>query len=1714
MKKYILCLVLMLASALAYCQYNSTEWEEIGPTNPLDKDGKDVGVGRMHAIRFHPDFDGVTNKKIYCGPTNGGVFKTTSDFDAANGPTWENLNTDQLPSLSVGDIAIVGTSPEKIYFATGNPDFNMSKYAKHKGDAEFYSRGIFLSLDDGDTWNNTPIGVWQDLDDLIGTSTPNYINSTVFWAAPSNMQISRLLVHPTNNSIMYVVIVKSRFINHPDPNPDEFYLDSYVYKTNNGGNTWNKKWYSPDGYLRSMEFLPSDPSFIMVAGRKVYRTTNSGEDWTEYTASDLGVGNATTQIGNNEVGRYKVSVNTSGNDPAVPATYTLDNFYIACIKESGDGNIWITKSSNGGLSFPEATVNFPDGKLSTVFGGPYPLSRFSFAVLGENDSETYYAGSLNVRKYSESGTNIILNTHVDIHALERAPNTDYIFIGHDGGISYQSNATLNATTINITDGIGCAQVYDISKFYGTFSDENYDRLSAGMQDIGTIVYDYDQSQTQQEYKHLNYTEGSCLLHPNNPNHLYMGCGYQKALSHMDFNYQNLNDPLPTWGYSSPSNLSIPWMDISGSKFNFPIVPDLNNPIDYDVLVGLNNKFYRHTYNDQSHSTTNLHTDPDEIAYISTVAQAPSDPKTIYIGYGYYDWSPMGSWTKHIQKTENGDAASPTFTPIASGIEHESFGHAKLNDMAVDPYDEDIVIAGFNSYDDCSNDDGVDCSNLGSIAFKVVRSDDGGSTWSNFSGGLPQDAAVISLAYDYTEDGGVFAGTAHGLYYRNNNTPWTKYGHNLPNLAVYDVKVNFEEGRVYVATFGRGIWSAPLPCMETGSTDELISSTVTWDVKKTRNKNIIIEDGAVLTIKADQRFTTNAKIIVKPKGKLIVDGARLTSRCSDFWYGIEVWGNTDENQYPIGNPTHQGYCELKNGATIENAGCGIRNWKHENWSRCGGVIVAEDAQFLNCYHSMYFAPYTNSSPYDPNVKRDDLSTFTNCTFDVNDDYFEIPGKHFMKHVILWDVKGVRFKSCTFKNSQTNKVYATNENSNQAIFALSAGFTVEGSCSSAPLIGYPCPEPDLTRSVFEGFNLAIRLEATSSIANANITQCLFRKNARAIQVEGMNNVVITRNKFEIGDCEITGLPTNDERLYGIKLTNCTGFLVEENELEGTTTYNYPPIGISPQNTNKLALSDNNEVYNNDLIKLYRGLHPTGNNRTSDPWSGLQLLCNDFSQTGVDGREIDVAKDSENPDPSDGIRDYQGNEIGTDLVSAGNSFTINPGQQPKNYWNLTEPSITYYYYEDANDPEQKPESTFGVNLKCTTEVIVNNTPTLVPVSENNCPSNIINGAHFPMDETDVISVYSNFSTGKTAYLNLYYAYLQEIDGGSTPAVLQQIQNTWPQEAWDLRNDLMALAPFVSREALEEAALSGILPDAMLFEICMANPDATRDQEFLDFLANGIPNPLPQYMVDLIQENWDLETARTILERDMASAAYKMDYNMNLLLTNEKLKDEPDIHLLRNYYGQRDNLSDRYWITDSYIEEAKFDSSILVLDQIPIDFTLDDRLLDEYDNYYLYHDLLQSLNDSNRSIFDLDTNQVALLQQIADDNTGIPSIKSRNILCFVYELCEEYPGNPSDTSQHKSTPVSISPEQILNKAYTSLEVSPNPATYFTEFSWEILNLDCKARIEIYDLSGKIMASHCITEPKGKWAFDTRNLVPGTYLYSLTTHDSKLAEGKLTIQK
>jgi hypothetical protein len=72
-----------------------------------------------------------------------------------------------------------------------------------------------------------------------------------------------------------------------------------------------------------------------------------------------------------------------------------------------------------------------------------------------------------------------------------------------------------------------------------------------------------------------------------------------------------------------------------------------------------------------------------------------------------------------------------------------------------------------------------------------------------------------------------------------------------------------------------------------------SSGELWSGAKDLEGDVVIQNGATLTIRCRVSLPKGAKIIIKPKGTLILDGAHLTNLCDQNWEGIEVWGNKTE-----------------------------------------------------------------------------------------------------------------------------------------------------------------------------------------------------------------------------------------------------------------------------------------------------------------------------------------------------------------------------------------------------------------------------------------------------------------------------------------------------------------------------------------------------------------------------------------------------------------------------------------------------------------------------------------------------------------------------------------------------------------------------------------------------------------------------------------------------
>ena len=66
-------------------------------------------------------------------------------------------------------------------------------------------------------------------------------------------------------------------------------------------------------------------------------------------------------------------------------------------------------------------------------------------------------------------------------------------------------------------------------------------------------------------------------------------------------------------------------------------------------------------------------------------------------------------------------------------------------------------------------------------------------------------------WDTTYDEDIlYLGMNYGIYYlREDGTSWTSYNTGLPNIQINELEINTADKKLYVATFGRGLWRVNL-----------------------------------------------------------------------------------------------------------------------------------------------------------------------------------------------------------------------------------------------------------------------------------------------------------------------------------------------------------------------------------------------------------------------------------------------------------------------------------------------------------------------------------------------------------------------------------------------------------------------------------------------------------------------------------------------------------------------------------------------------------------------------------------------------------------------------------------------------------------------------------------------------------------------------------------
>jgi hypothetical protein len=91
---------------------------------------------------------------------------------------------------------------------------------------------------------------------------------------------------------------------------------------------------------------------------------------------------------------------------------------------------------------------------------------------------------------------------------------------------------------------------------------------------------------------------------------------------------------------------------------------------------------------------------------------------------------------------------------------------------------------------------------------VFRTTDGGRTWADVSGGLPNFAAYSMVidprALPGFPNGKLYVGTQVGVYVSTDNAAsWSRLGNGLPNVPVRDLQISQDYQEIVAGTLGRG-----------------------------------------------------------------------------------------------------------------------------------------------------------------------------------------------------------------------------------------------------------------------------------------------------------------------------------------------------------------------------------------------------------------------------------------------------------------------------------------------------------------------------------------------------------------------------------------------------------------------------------------------------------------------------------------------------------------------------------------------------------------------------------------------------------------------------------------------------------------------------------------------------------------------------------------------
>jgi len=578
--------------------------------------------------------------------------------------------------------------------------------------------------------------------------------------------IQSIAIHPKKNNIIFAAT--GLYANGLLRNG---YYGYGIYKSTDFGETWSviDMKISPKDliFMKKIIFDPENSNIIYALSlKRVYKSKNGGKTWEildlianenqefrdiEFLTSSskkIFISGINCLYKSNNSGKSWTNIydNLIDFETRVSLEITENDIIYAVCNDSVKYNNYIKKSYDLGKTWTNKKIRLTGTKHALS------IKSINDSIVCFGGVSFYYSNN-----YGQSFARKSNKIHADVTDIifPDKNNPNIIYISTDGGVNKTTNG--GKTWQNINGNLNLNQCYSLA-----ISELDTNLILTGTHDNGTYMLD-----STQKWTHIYGGDGgTTLIDFSNPNNIFLACNRSLKRRNLLTKRTKAIISMPTV-YDAKI-----YQDVKHSSTIY--FPTFNKKEGKSVLLKSNNL---------------CDTIPEISNYFcmnwglnSAMAQGVNNPSIFY-------FANYGHWNNKYFTLKKSDDNGKTWKEqkISSKID------AKITDIEINNQNADSVWITFDKFTD---------------TLKVFATTDGGESWKNITYNLP-NLPVYTIEY-YEDQKLLLIGNDLGVYFLNPKTEkWERYGKKLPYVMVTDLKINYLTKKIFISTYGRGIWKASI-----------------------------------------------------------------------------------------------------------------------------------------------------------------------------------------------------------------------------------------------------------------------------------------------------------------------------------------------------------------------------------------------------------------------------------------------------------------------------------------------------------------------------------------------------------------------------------------------------------------------------------------------------------------------------------------------------------------------------------------------------------------------------------------------------------------------------------------------------------------------------------------------------------------------------------------